>query len=98
MTGGSSDVGQEIASRSVRNRNFSALTGVLSGASLSFQSGMSSLSARGSSTAPERMWAPISEPFSRTQTPISRPASAASCFRRIAAASPAGPPPTITTS
>ena len=33
-----------------------------------------------------------------TQTAISVPAAAASCFRRIAAASPAGPAPTMTTS
>ncbi len=33
-----------------------------------------------------------------TQTETSRPRSAASCFSRIAAASPAGPAPTITTS
>src|SRR4051794_29474076 len=45
-------------------------------------------------TAPERMWAPTSEPFSTTTTPI----SGDSCLRRIAAASPAGPAPTITTS
>ena len=40
------------------------------------------------------MWAPTSEPFSTTTTAI----SGSSCFRRIAAASPAGPAPTITTS
>ena len=39
------------------------------------------------------MWAPTSEPFSMTQTPSSRSAAAASCFRRIAAASPDGPGP-----
>ena len=49
-------------------------------------------------TAPDRMWAPISEPFSITQTETSWLRSAASCLRRIAADSPAGPPPTITTS
>ena len=58
--------------------NFSSVTGVLSGAPRSFQSGISSSSARGSMTAPERMWAPTSEPFSITQTETSRP--------------PAGPP------
>src|ERR1041385_993485 len=52
----------------------------------------------GSMTAPERMWAPTSEPFSSTQTLTSRPASAASCLSRMAAASPAGPAPTMTTS
>ncbi len=45
-------------------------------------------------TAPERMCAPTSLPFSTTQTA----ASGASCFRRMAAASPAGPAPTTTTS
>jgi hypothetical protein len=49
-------------------------------------------------TAPERMWAPTSEPFSITQTETSRPPSAASWRSRIAAARPAGPAPTITTS
>src|SRR5262245_5883532 len=44
------------------------------------------------------MCAPSSEPFSSTTTLVSRPASAARCFIRIAAASPAGPPPTMTTS
>ena len=41
---------------------------------------------------------PTSLPFSRMQTDSSRPASAASCFRRIAALRPAGPAPTMTTS
>ena len=49
-------------------------------------------------TAPDRMCAPTAEPFSSTTTDSSLPASAASCFRRIAAASPAGPAPTMTTS
>ena len=48
----------------------------------------------GSITAPERIWAPTSEPFSTTTTEH----SGKSCFRRIAAASPAGPAPTTTTS
>src|SRR5258705_9780766 len=55
---------------------------------------MSSPSARGSITAPERMCAPISDPFSSTHTEV----SGESCFTRIAAARPAGPPPTTTTS
>ncbi len=43
--------------------------------------------------------APVTEePFSRTQTVISWPLSALSWRRRIAAARPAGPAPTITTS
>src|SRR6516165_9834690 len=45
-------------------------------------------------TAPERMWAPTSEPFSTMTTDF----SGASCLSRIAAASPAGPAPTITVS
>ena len=48
--------------------------------------------------APDRMCAPGSEPFSSTQTEMSRPAPAASCFRRIAVDSPPGPAPTTTTS
>src|SRR5699024_10839016 len=55
-------------------------------------------SARASKTAPERMWAPTSEPFSTTQTLISWPASAAFCLSRHAAESPDGPAPTMTTS
>ena len=47
--------------------------------------------ARGSITAPERMWAPTSEPFSSTTTETSFPVSAASCLIRMAAESPAGP-------
>ena len=56
---------------SVRNRKRSSVTGALSGASSCCQSGISSFSARGSITAPERMCAPTSEPFSSTQTLIS---------------------------
>jgi hypothetical protein len=74
------------------------VTGWLSGAPFSFQSGISSLSARGSMIAPDMMCAPGSEPFSRTTTDTSCDRSAASCFRRIAVASPAGPAPTIATS
>jgi len=40
----------------------------------------------------------LAEPFSSTQTLTSRFTAAARCLIRIAAASPAGPPPTITTS
>src|SRR4051812_11015362 len=50
--------------------------------------------ARGSMTAPERMCAPTSEPFSSTHTLV----SGETCFARIAAARPAGPAPTTTTS
>src|SRR5215467_2678578 len=45
-------------------------------------------------TAPERICAPTSEPFSTTTTD----ASGAICLILIAAARPAGPAPTITTS
>ena len=72
----------------------SPMTGWLSGAPRSFQSGKSSVSACGSMTAPEMMWAPGSEPFSSTTTE----SSGSSCFRRMAVVSPAGPAPTITTS
>src|SRR6185312_6268866 len=82
----------------VSHRNWSSVTVVSIGAPFSFQSGMSSLMATGSITAPDRMWAPTSEPFSSTQTDTSWLRSAASCFSRIAAERPAGPPPTITTS
>ena len=94
MALGSLEVFSGDLSRCISSR----LTGVFSGAPLSFQSGISSLSARGSKTAPERMCAPTSEPFSTTQTLISPPAASACCFRRIAADSPAGPAPTTTTS
>ncbi len=82
----------------VRTTKRSSVTGVVSGAPFSFQSGISSVRALGSMTAPDRMCAPTSEPFSSTQTETSLPPSAASCFNRIAADKPDGPPPTITTS
>src|SRR5207249_298362 len=75
-----------------------AVTGTVSGVPLSFQSGISSLSATGSTTAPERICAPTSLPFSRMHTESSRPAAVASCLRRMPALSPAGPAPTMTTS
>src|SRR5262245_27342157 len=62
------------------------------------QSGKRRSSATGSITAPDRICAPTSEPFSNTTTETSLPRSLASCFSRIAAARPAGPAPTITTS
>ena len=55
-------------------RKRSSVTGVSTGAPLSFQSGMRRSSPTGSITAPERMWAPTSEPFSRTTTEMSCPA------------------------
>ena len=78
--------------------NRSSLTGTVKGAPFAFQSGTSSSRPRGSITAPERMCAPISDPFSITHTAHCAPFAAASCLSRIAAASPAGPPPTTTTS
>ena len=60
--------------------------------------GKSSSRERGSTTAPERPWWPISPPFSMTITEISRPASLASWRSRIAPARLAGPPPTKRTS
>ena len=83
---------------SVKNMNLSAVTGVSSGAPRSCQSGISSFRLRGSSTAPDRIWAPTSLPFSIRHTSMFLPASLASCFSRIAADRPYGPPPTITTS
>jgi hypothetical protein len=91
-------LGKRKAPVLLKNRNWSSLTCVSSGAPFSFQSGMSSFSPIGSITAPDRMWAPISEPFSIRQTDTSWLRSAASCLSRIAADSPAGPPPTINTS
>lgn len=64
----------------------------------SFQSGKSSVRALGSKHAPDRVCAPICEAFSTRHTRSSFSYSLASCFRRMAAESPAGPPPTITTS
>ncbi|CFW31723.1 Uncharacterised protein [Bordetella pertussis] len=95
---GSSQLGVERAPVALRKRNLSCVTGTFSGAPFSFQSGISSVRACGSMTAPDRICAPSSEPFSRTQTLTSWFFSAASCLRRMAAASPAGPPPTTTTS
>ena len=76
----------------------SFLTGVLSGAPSSFQSGISSSNAFGSKTLPDKMCAPTSEPFSTTQIDISFEASIACCFSLIAVDNPAGPAPTMTTS
>lgn len=64
----------------------------------SFQSGKSSKSALGSRQAPDRVCAPIWEAFSTRHTRSSLLCLLASCFRRMAAERPAGPPPTITTS
>src|SRR3569833_2867965 len=98
MNGGSSMCGMLHLRLAVSTQWWFSVTGTVSGAPRSFQSGMSSLSAIGSTTAPDRMRAPISLPFSRMQTESSRLAAFASCFSRMAALRPAGPPPTITTS
>ena len=63
----------EVAERGRRptssdNRSGRRATSVDTGAPSAFQSGISSLSAIGSMTAPERICAPTSEPFSMTQT------------------------------
>lgn len=80
----------------VRNRILSPITGVvpsnLFSLSSASQSGINSLMAVGSMTAPESMCAPISPAFSNNTTRNSSlPASFASCFSRMAALSPAGP-------
>eukprot|EP00240_Pyramimonas_obovata_P011149 CAMPEP_0118935412 /NCGR_PEP_ID=MMETSP1169-20130426/15630_1 /TAXON_ID=36882 /ORGANISM="Pyramimonas obovata, Strain CCMP722" /LENGTH=144 /DNA_ID=CAMNT_0006878451 /DNA_START=220 /DNA_END=651 /DNA_ORIENTATION=+ len=62
------------------------------------QSGSSSSSARGSKTLPDKMCAPTSAPFSTTHMLTSCWCCWDNCLRRIAAESPAGPAPTITTS
>ena len=78
----------------VYKKKLSLVTAVLSGAPRSFQSGKSSSKALGSKTAPDKIWAPTSDPFSTTQTVISE----FNCLSLIAAESPEGPAPTITTS
>ena len=80
----------------VRNRILSPVAGVAFSNRLSLssanQSGINSLIAVGSITAPERICAPISPAFSSNRTRKSSfPASFASCLSRIAALSPAGP-------
>jgi hypothetical protein len=85
-----------IALDLVRKRILSLVAGVTSLNRFSFssasQSGISSLIAVGSMTAPDRICAPSSPAFSRSRTRKSSfPASLASCLRRIAALSPAGP-------
>src|SRR3982750_3259881 len=87
--------GNLIALLSVNQKKRSSFTWVLREQSASSrQSGISLSSETGSITAPDRMCAPTSEPFSTT-TMLK---SALSCFSRIAAARPDGPAPTITTS
>ncbi len=80
--------------RRVMNRNSSRVAGTQIAGACSRHDGSNSSSGPGSSTAPEREWAPRLAAFSRTQTLR----SGFSCFRRMAQAKPAGPPPTIATS
>ncbi|CCE03693.1 hypothetical protein BRAS3809_7800001 [Bradyrhizobium sp. STM 3809] len=95
INGGIAKPGSLIAPPSVIQKNLSSLTWVFSGQSSSVrQSGSSLSSATGSITAPDRMCAPTSEPFSTTTTLR----SAFSCLSRIAAVRPDGPAPTMTTS
>lgn len=80
----------------VKNRILSCVAGVAfskrEGLSGEAQPGRRSLMADGSITFPERMCAPISPAFSSKRTRNSSfPASLASCLRRMAALSPAGP-------
>jgi hypothetical protein len=95
---GSRKLGMRNADFSPKNIIASSVTGWFSGAPISFQFGNSSVIAIGSMMAPDRMCAPGSEPFSSTTTETSLPCSVASCLSRIAVDSPAGPPPTTTTS
>ena len=74
------------------------MTGTFIGAFRFFQSGNNSSSARGSNTAPDNICAPTSAPLSITQTEKSCLCCWQSCLKRIAAAKPAGPAPTITIS
>ena len=89
--------GPLIFAPAVRNHSWSLVTGDSTGAP-SRQSGKSSSSARGSITAPESPWFPISPPFSMTRISSARPEACASCPSRIAVARPAGPAPTTRTS
>ena len=98
MNDGMGSQEMSVALRLPSRMNLSWVTGVSSGQPFSSQSGKSTRRPAGSITAPERMCAPTSEPFSITATVISAPVSAAFCFSRMAAESPAGPPPTMTTS
>ena len=93
---------QEIGKRNepvlVRNRNRSSVTWVSSGAPFSFQSGISSFEpVRIDHRAREDVGADLRALLEQADRDFVL-RSAASCFSRIAAASPAGPPPTITTS
>src|SRR6201991_1292917 len=82
----------EAWSRRYQNSSFD--TGTQTGGGFFRHSGSRRSSGAGSITAPERIWAPIVEAFSITQTE----SSGLSCFVRIANARPAGPAPTTTRS
>ena len=91
--GGASAAGRTGLSE---KQKWSSVTGVFSGAPRSFQSGSSSFRARGSITAPDRIWAPTSVLFDHADGKL--PAFFNRCLRRMAEASPDGPAPTITAS
>ena len=61
-------------------------------------SGNNSSNAFGSRTIPDKLWDPTYYPLSMRQTDRGFPVSISNYFKRIAVESPAGPPPTITTS
>ena len=65
---------------------------------MSFQLGKSSFKAVVSNTAPDKICAPTSGPFSTIHTDKSLLLFLDNCFSFIAADKPAGPAPTITTS
>ena len=98
MQFGTSQFGVRRLLFSVSSNTSSLVTGWFSGAPSSFQFGNSSVSATGSITAPLKMCAPGSEPFSSTTTDMSLPSAAACCLMRMAVASPPGPAPTTSTS
>ena len=75
-------------------RYFTTMQMLLATLQLGGSGGVSRSSPIGSITAPERMCAPTVEPFSTTTTEM----FGSSDFSRIAAAKPAGPAPTTTTS
>src|ERR1700722_14182288 len=86
--------GNRLPPRRVMKKNSSRTAGTFMPAYSRRQCGSSVSRGPGSRTAPEFECAPTLAPFSRTHTFL----SGASCFKRMAAARPAGPAPTITTS
>ena len=87
-------VGRRTARFLVSSRNSSLVAGTQIPGGLSRQSGSSASRASGCITAPDRAWTPSSEALSSRHTVR----SGSICFRRMAQASPAGPPPTMATS